>query len=63
MEDHGMTDFFSGIKNIGPTYPIKPVRPAQKDRETGKRRKGQEQPETSQHEDDDDKQPHIDEHV
>ena len=58
-----MADFFSGIKHIGPTYPIKPVRPAQKDRETGKRRKGQDQPETQQQDDDDDKQTHIDEHV
>lgn len=56
-----MSDLFGGIKQIGPTYPIKPVRPAQKDRETGKRqRKPDERPPEDR---DDDDKPLIDEHV
>jgi hypothetical protein len=34
-----MTDRFSGIGNVRPTYPIKPVEPAGKDRPSGERRK------------------------
>jgi len=34
-----MADFISGIKHITPAYPLKPVQPAQKDRETDRRKK------------------------
>lgn len=34
-----MSDLFSGIKQIGPTYPIRPVEPAVKDREPDERKK------------------------
>lgn len=34
-----MADRFSGIGNIRPSYPIKPVEPAGKDRPSGERRK------------------------
>jgi len=63
-----MPDFISGIDRVGPSYPVKPVQPAQKDRETDRRKKPRyEVPET--HEDDDDEEPGgehkptIDEHV
>ena len=59
-----MADFVGGIKQIGPSYPVKPVQPTEKDRETGSRRKKRQPPETDRHDDDeDDQQPHIDEHV
>ena len=58
-----MADYFSGIKQIGPSYPVKPVQPAQKDREPGSRRKKRPRPETEKRDDDDDQKPHIDEHV
>lgn len=57
-----MADYFSGIKQIGPSYPVKPVQPTQKDREPGSRKKRQ-RPETEKRNDDDDQKPHIDEHV
>ena len=65
MEDIEMSDIFSGIGKIGPSYPVKPVLPAQKDREPGKRHKDdRKQPETEkQHDDDDENKPTIDEHV
>ncbi len=62
MEENAMSDFVSGIKNIGPSYPVKPVQPAQKDREAGNRRKKRQKPDTETR-DDDDPRPHIDEHV
>ena len=34
-----MSDGISNIKIISPSYPVKPVQPAQKDRESGKREK------------------------
>ena len=34
-----MTDRFTGIGNVRPTYPIKPVEPSGKDRPSGERRK------------------------
>ena len=60
-----MADFVGGIKNIGPSYPVKPVQPAQKDREANNdRRKRQQPPETDRRDDDsDDDKPTIDEHV
>lgn len=64
MEEQAMSDFVSGIKHIGPSYPVKPVQPAQKDRETGNRRKKRPSPATdTDKRDDDDQEQHIDEHV
>ena len=58
-----MADFISGINRIGPSYPVKPARPAQKDREKDERKKQpQDEPEPRDH-DDDDRKPIIDEHV
>lgn len=60
-----MPEYFSGIRQIGPTYPIKPPHPTQKDREPGKRRRDKEQPEPPSRgeEQDSDDKPTIDEHV
>ena len=59
-----MADFIGGIKRIGPSYPVKPVQPAQKDRETDNDRKKRPQTDTGRHdEEDDDDKPMIDEHV
>jgi hypothetical protein len=55
-----MSDLFRGIKNITPTYPVKPVRPTEKDRQTGKRQQERKQPAPD---DTDDDKPLIDEHV
>lgn len=55
-----MSDF-NPIKNVNPPYPVKPVQPARKDRESGKPpadRRDTEQPDK-----DDDNQPLIDEYV
>ena len=54
----------SGIYRIGPSYPVKPVQPVPKDRETDqrKKKKPQEEPEHEDR-DDDDRKPIIDEHV
>lgn len=57
-----MQDFVGGIKPVGPNYPVRPVQPANKDREAGERRKQHPEPNVEQREDDD-QQPHIDEHV
>ena len=60
-----MPEYFSGIRQIGPTYPIKPSQPTQKDREPGKRRRDKEPPEQTNHDQDEDSndKPTIDEHV
>ena len=63
-----MSDFISGIKHITPSYPVKPVRPAQKDRQTDRRQKqGDRKPDTDELDDDhgpdDERKPTIDEHV
>ncbi|MGI9233201.1 MAG: hypothetical protein ACR2RD_06175 [Woeseiaceae bacterium] len=34
-----MADYISGIKHKTPAYPVKPVQPANKDRETDRRKK------------------------
>ena len=34
-----MADIGSGMKKIGPSYPVKPVQPSQKDRKSGQRQK------------------------
>ncbi len=61
-----MPDFISGINRIGPSYPVKPVQPAQKDRQTDKRKKPRYEVPESDDDDEkpgDDQQPTIDEHV
>ena len=58
-----MADFVGGIKNIGPSYPVKPVQPAQKDREANNDRKKRQEQESNRRNDDDDDKPTIDEHV
>jgi len=57
-----MSDLVNGIRRIGPSYPVKPVQPARKDRETGNRNKKRQRPDEEKREDDDET-PHIDEHV
>jgi hypothetical protein len=57
-----MSDGISGIKIITPSYPVKPVQPAQKDRESGKRERDPPASESdSDHEDND--KPVIDEYI
>lgn len=61
-----MPDFISGIYRIGPSYPVKPPQPAQKDRQTDRRKKPRY--DVPENEDDDetpgdDRKPTIDEHV
>jgi hypothetical protein len=63
-----MADYISGIKHITPSYPVKPVQPVHKDRETDRRQKPkQEPPDTDdkerQDEQDGDRKPTIDERV
>ena len=63
-----MADFIGGIKHIGPSYPVKPVQPAQKDREVENDRKRRQQPDTDKRDNDADDtgngdKPTIDEHV
>ena len=57
-----MSDLISGIRQIGPTYPVKPVSPIQKDREPGERHK-KETPKPEHEDLDDDDKPTIDELV
>lgn len=62
-----MADYISGIKHITPTYPVKPVQPAHKDRETDRRKKPTDErrdQDDERHDDDsDERKPTIDEHV
>ena len=60
-----MSDSVSGIKNVPPTYPVRPTQPAQKDREPSQQRKKRRQPDTEPRDSDDDShdKPTIDEHV
>ena len=61
-----MPDFISGINRIGPSYPVKPVQPAQKDRQTDRRKKPRYEVPESDDDDEtpgDDHKPTIDEHV
>ena len=58
-----MSDLVNGIRQIGPSYPVKPVQPTRKDRETGRRKKKRQRPDTERRENDNDETPHIDEHV
>ena len=57
-----MSDGISGVKVIRPSFPVKPVQPSQKDRESGKRRKDSPQQEPTDKDDDHDK-PKIDEYI
>lgn len=57
-----MADNISGIRHIGPAYPVRPMQPSNKDREPGERqKKEQPKPQSDEHHDDD--KPTIDEHV
>lgn len=63
-----MADYISGIKYITPAYPVKPVQPIQKDRETDRRQtpkdESRDKGEKERHNDEDgDNKPIIDEHV
>ena len=64
-----MSDQISGIKNVPPTYPVKPVRAGVKDRKSGQRKKPIPQPEDELSDDDKDDHgrpdghPSIDEYV
>ena len=60
-----MSDGISGVKNINPGYPVKPVTPSQRDRESGKRKKDPPKPDinTDTDADDDTDKPVIDEYV
>ncbi len=58
-----MSDLFSGIKHIGPTYPVKPVQPAVKDREPDQRKKEPPRKPRKRSDEDDDTKPIIDELV
>ena len=42
-----MSDVFSRISHINPTYPVRPAQPAQKDGDSDKRRKEKPKPETN----------------
>ena len=57
-----MSDGISGIKIIIPSYPVKPVQPANKDRESGKREQNPPAEESDSEHDDTDK-PEIDEYI
>ncbi len=58
-----MAEFISGINRIGPSYPVKPVQPVPKDRETDRRKKPPQEAPEHDDRDDDDTKPTIDEHV
>jgi len=63
-----MADYISGIKHIGPSYPVKPVQPVHKDRETDRRKKPTEERRDKddgerQGDQDGERKPTIDEHV
>jgi hypothetical protein len=63
-----MADYISGIKNTPPAYPVKPVQPVHKDRETDRRQKPREEQRDSNEkdrptEDDGERKPIIDERV
>jgi len=62
-----MSDLVNGIRHIGPSYPVKPVQPVQKDRKPGDKPKKRREPDANLVDDDidqdDDKLPTIDELV
>jgi hypothetical protein len=58
-----MSDLISGIKTVTPTYPVKPVQPANKDRKSGQRKTDRPVPDRSMRDDDDDSKQKIDEYA
>ena len=61
-----MAEFVTGIKPISPSYPVKPVQPANKDRESDAERRKRKPPEEQRRpadENDGEDRPTIDEHV
>ena len=62
MEDLVVAEIISGIKQIGPVYPVKPVQPAPKDRKPGEKNKRDDSKQPPPEADGEDK-PTIDEHV
>ena len=58
-----MSDIISGIPIVTPSYPVKPVQPSNRDRESGKRNSDRPKPDTDVNDDDDDNKPKIDEYV
>lgn len=63
-----MADYISGIKHITPSYPVKPVQPVHKDRETDRRQKPKDAPRDNddgerRDESDGERKPTIDERV
>jgi hypothetical protein len=63
-----MSDFISSIRHITPTYPVKPVQPAQKDRQTDRRQKPKYEPQehddrAADDHDEENPKPTIDEHI
>lgn len=67
MQEQNMSDLVNGIRHIGPSYPVKPVQPVQKDRKPGDKPKKRREPDANLVDDDidqdDDKLPTIDELV
>lgn len=57
-----MADIGSGMKKIGPSYPVKPVQPSRKDRKSGQRQKKPAKTERTPDEVED-KTPTIDEYI
>ncbi len=59
-----MADFMSGIRQIPPTFPVKPAQPAKRDEERRNPRRPLPEPEEDRKQSDDDEPGHlIDEHV
>ena len=58
-----MNEFIGGIRNITPSYPVRPVQPVNKDSETGEEKQKKQQPPPKNDHDDDEDKPLIDEHV
>ena len=56
-----MADYIGGIRQIGPTYPVKPVKPSGKDRKPGEQAPRQPEPQPESNDEDDGHS--IDEHV
>ncbi len=61
IEENEMSDFIGGIRQIGPTYPVRPVQPADKERKPGQEAPKQQEPKPDPDENDDGHS--IDEHA
>jgi len=57
-----MAGQITGIKNVPPTYPVKPVQPGAKDRKSGQRKKPLPQREDELNDDDKDDNGRSDDH-